>query len=91
MLFFLNYLTKNQKIHQTELCYILSFTIIFDDILLAKTILILLICLAVRNNSCGNSSCSKFFLFILYDVPVFFLAADFHLFNSVFVNLTVTS
>ena len=31
--------------------------------LLAKASLIFVVCLVVRNNSCGNSSSSKFFLF----------------------------
>ena len=47
------------------------------DILLAKAFLIFVICLVVRNNSCGNSSSSKVFLFNLNIVLVLFFAADF--------------
>ena len=58
---------------------------------LGKAFLILVVCLAVRNNSCGNSSSGKFFLPIVNSVPVLFFAADFSLFNCVFVNLTHVS
>ena len=58
---------------------LLSF--VFVNILLAKAFLILVVCLAVKDNSCGNSSYSKFFLFILNIVPVLFFAADFNSFN----------
>ena len=51
------------------------------DILLAKTFLMLVVCLVVRNNSCGRSSSSKVFLFNLNIAPVLFFAADFKLFN----------
>ena len=44
-----------------------------------------------RNDSCGNSSSSKFFLFNLDIVSVLFFAADFNLFNCVFVSLTLAS
>ena len=63
---------------------------ISTDILLAKVFLILVVCLVVKNNLYGNSSSSKFFLFDLNIVIVFF-AADFDLFNCVFVSLTVAS
>ena len=39
------------------------------DILLAKGFLISVVCLLVRNNSCGNTSSSNFFLFTLNIVP----------------------
>ena len=58
--------------------------------LLAKAFLILVVCLVVRNNSCGNSSLSKFFLFNVNVVPVLFFVTDFNLFNHVFHSLTVT-
>ena len=58
--------------------------------LLAKPFLILVVCLVVRNNSCGNSSPSKFFLFHVNVVPVLFFATDFNLLNHVFVSLTLT-
>ena len=61
------------------------------DILIAKAFLILVVCLVVRNNSCDNSSSSKFFLFNVNIVPVLFFAADFNLFNYVFVSLTLAS
>ena len=61
------------------------------DILLAKAYFILVFCLIVRNNSCGSSSSSKFFLFNLNVFPVLFFAADFNLFNCVHVSLTLTS
>ena len=53
--------------------------------------LILVVCLVVRNNSCGNYSTSKFSLFPLDIVPVLVFAADFNLFNCVFVSLTLYS
>ena len=59
--------------------------------LLAKAFVILVVCPVVRSNSCGSSSCSKFFLFNLYTVPVIFFTADFNLFNCVFANLTLIS
>ena len=59
--------------------------------LLAKAFLILVVCLVVRNNSCGNSSPSKFFLFILNIVPILFFAPDFNWFNCVFVSITLAS
>ena len=49
------------------------------DILLEKAFLILVVSLVARNNSCGNSSSSKFFLFSLNIVPVLVFAADFNL------------
>ena len=61
------------------------------DILLAKTFLVLVVCLVVRNNSCDNSSSSRFFLYNYNVVPVLFFAADFNLFNCVFVGLTLAS
>ena len=61
------------------------------DILLAKAFLILVVCLVVRNNSCGNSSSSKLFLFNLNIGPVLFFAADINLLHSVFVSLTIAS
>ena len=45
------------------------------------TVLLLVICLIVRNNSCGNSSSSKFFSFILNIIPILFFDGDFNLFN----------
>ena len=51
------------------------------DILLAKAFLILVVCLVVRNNSCGNSSSSQFFLFDLYLVSVLLFATGFNLLN----------
>ena len=60
-------------------------------IMLAKAFLILVVCLTVGNNSCGNSSSSKFSLLILYIVFVLFFAGDFNLFNWVFVSLTLDS
>ena len=57
------------------------------DILLANTFLNLVVCFVVRNNSFGNSSSSKFFLFNLNIVPTLFFAADFNLFNCIFVSL----
>ena len=56
--------------------------------LLAKAFLILVVCLVVRNNSCDNSSSSKFPLFTLNIVPVLLFAADFSLIGYVFVSLT---
>ena len=56
------------------------------NILLAKAFLILVVCLVVKNNSCGNSSPSKFFLFNLNIVPVLFFAADLNLFNCVLLT-----
>ena len=73
--FFLNYLTKNQKIHLIEWIILLIWVLlsfISFGILLAKGFLILVVCL-VRNSSCGNCSSSKVFLFILNIVPVLFL------------------
>ena len=58
-------------------------------ILLAKAFIILFVCLVVRNNSCGNSSSWKFFLFIFDIVPVLAFAADLSLFNFVFVSSTL--
>ena len=43
------------------------------NILLAKAFFILVTCLVVKKNSCGNSSSWKFFLFILIIIPVLFL------------------
>ena len=68
---------------------LLSFTSV--DVLLAKAFLNLIVCLNVRNNSCGNSSSSKFFLFNLNIVPALSFAADYNLFNCVFVSLTLSS
>ena len=59
--------------------------------LLVKEFHILVICLVVTNNSCGSSSSSKFFVFILNIVSVLFFAADFNLLNYVFVSLAFTS
>ena len=53
--------------------------------------LILVVYLVVKSNSCGNSSSSNFFLLVLNIVPVLFFAADFDLFNCVFVSLTLAS
>ena len=58
------------------------------DILLAKAFLTLVVCLVVTNNSCGNSSSWKFFLFTLNTVSALFFAVYFNLFNSVNVSLT---
>ena len=57
--------------------------------LLAKAFLISVVCLAVRNNSYGNPSPSAFFLPNFNIVSVLFFAADFSLFNYVFVSLTL--
>ena len=54
--------------------------------MLVKAFLILVVCLVVRNNSCGNSSSSKFFLFIRNIVPALFFAADF---NCLVVHLLI--
>ena len=59
------------------------------DIFLAKAFLTLVVCLVVRNKSCGNSLSSMFFLFILNIVHVLFFAADFNLFNCVSVKLII--
>ena len=59
------------------------------QILLAKTSLILVVCLVVRSNSYGSSLSSTFFLFNFNLVPVLFFAADFNLFNCVFVSSTL--
>ena len=61
------------------------------NIFLAKGFLILVVCLAARNNSCGNSSSWTFFLFILNIVPVPYFASDFNLFNCVSLSLTLAS
>ena len=58
---------------------------------LVKEFHILVVCLVVRNNSCGSSSSSKFFVFFLNIVSVLFFAADFNLLNYVFVSLAFTS
>ena len=72
-----------------DIWVLLSF--IYVDILFAKTFLILVVFLAVRDHSCGNFSSSKFLLFRLNVAPVLFFAADFNLFNYVFVSLTLAS
>ena len=59
--------------------------------LLSKVLLILVACLVVRNDSCRNSSSSKFLLFNLNIALVLFYAADFNLFNYVFANLILFS
>ena len=61
------------------------------DKFLAKAFLIFVVCLFVRNNSCGNSSSSKFFLFNLNIVPVLLFAADFYLLDCAFVNFSLAS
>ena len=92
MLSFLNYLTMKEKDPPDwvilDIWAILSFIPV--DIFLAKAFLILVVCLVVRNNSCGNSASSKFFLFNLNIVPLLFLAAVYNLFNCLFVSLTLT-
>ena len=60
------------------------------EILIANAHLILVVCFVVRNNSCGNSSFSKFFLGNLNAVLVLFFAADFNFFNCIFVTLTLS-
>ena len=55
-------------------------SLISVHILLAKTFLILVVCLLVTNNSCGNTSSSKFFLFNFNIVSFLFFAVDFNLF-----------
>ena len=55
------------------------------DMLLGKAF-IFVVCLVVRNNSCGNSSSSKFFLVNLNVAPVLFFAVDFNLFNCAFFS-----
>ena len=72
-----------------DILTLLSF--ISVDILLAKAFLILVVCLVVKNNSCGNSSSLIFFLFNLIIVAGLFFAADVTLFNYVIVNLTLAS
>ena len=47
--------------------------------MLAKAVHIFVVCLVARNNSCGNSSSSKFFSFNLNIVPVLCFAADFNI------------
>ena len=49
----------------------------------------LVIYLTVRNNSCGNSSSWKFLLFFINIFRVLIFAADFNLFNCVFVSLNL--
>ena len=66
-------------------------TFISVDILSAKAFLILVVCLVRRNNSCDNSSSSKFFLFNRNIAQVLFFVADFNLLNCVFVSLTLAS
>ena len=66
-----------------------SLSLISVDILVAKAFLILVVSLVVWNNSYGNSSSSKFFLFNLNIVPVLYFAAAFTLVNCAFVNLTL--
>ena len=56
------------------------------DILLAKAFLILVVCLVVRNNSCGSFWYSKYFLLHLNMDPALYFAADFSFFNCVFVK-----
>ena len=68
---------------------LLSF--ISADILLLKTFLISVVCLVVRNNSCGNCSSSNFSLIILNIIPVLFYPADDNFFNCAFVSLTLGS
>ena len=63
----------------------------FVDILLAMAFLVLVVCLVVKNNSCGYSSSWKFFLFDLNIILLLFFAEDFNLFNCVFVTLTLAS
>ena len=60
---------------------------------LAKAFLILVVFLIIRNDSCGNSSCLKVFLFVFYifSVSVLFFIADLTLFSCVFVSLSLTS
>ena len=55
------------------------------------TLHILIDCLVVRNNSCGNSSSSNFFLVNLNIFLFLLFAADFNLFNCIFVSLTLAS
>ena len=59
--------------------------------LLSKAFLSVVVCLVVRNNSFGNSSSAKSLLLSLNIVPVLLFAADFNLFNYVFVNLPLDS
>ena len=58
--------------------------------LLTKTFRNYVVCLGVKNNSRGNSSSSKFFLFSLNILPVLLFSADFNLFKFLLVNLTLT-
>ena len=51
-----------------DIWLLLSF--VSADILLAKEFLVLVVCLVFRNNWCGNSSSSQFFLINLNNVPV---------------------
>ena len=82
VLFFLQYLAKNQKIHLTGVSV---------EIFFSKAFPFLVVCLVVRTNLCSNSSSSKFFLFNLNNVPVLFYTVEFNFFNCVFVSLTFAS
>ena len=55
------------------------------DILFAKTYLVLVVCLVVRNNSCSKFWSSQFFLLNLNIAHALFYTADFNLLNCVFV------
>ena len=50
---------------------------ISNEILLAKEFTILVVCLVVRHNACGNSSSSKLFLPNLNIIPVLFFCCRF--------------
>ena len=58
--------------------------------LFAKAVLIFDVCFVVRNNSCGNSSSSKFFLFNLNIVAALFFAADFNFSNCVYLLVEIS-
>ena len=76
--FFTKFANQEKRDRSDWICLdiwaLLSF--ISVDILLAKTIIILVVSFVVRNNSCDNSSSSNFFLFNLNIVPVSFLATE---------------
>ena len=59
-----------------DIWVLLSF--ISVDILLAKVFLVLVVCLVVGNNSCGNSLSSKFSSFKLNIVTLLIFVVDFN-------------
>ena len=67
--FYLRHPSCYQEIRPIDNCALVSFILV--------DILILIFCLVVKNNSCGNSSFWKCFLVILNFAPVLFFAAYF--------------